>query len=318
MPGKKFHIPIIQEQITNEVPSCSNNNINNDDDDDHDANTNAKIKVAFKQEFIHHVKPIIQEMEHRKETDLLEARSATMCEMHKNKGKCYYFDMYTGEEVDPREYEERYLRWIEWRRGERLDGRRRSRKIDIDVNRESDDDDDDKVGNGNDVGQDDKELMLSSSSSPQSRLEEVKEEEEAFHYETSFEDQSVNMDDSMMSSVASSSSVDDSMSEVAVAPSKITASAAAAATTTTSTTSTIIGNNTTGAGAASKNDIIDNTSNSNCGSSSILGLPSLLPSNHGQESNDIRVLEARKKLWRAIDVALENYSKEVLAIQQGS
>ena len=109
--------------------------------------------------------------------------------MHKNKGRCCYFDIDTGEEVDSREYERRYLRWIERRRVERLDDNRRRRERDDEVDK---------------CGKNDEELVLSS---PQ--LEDA-EEEGSSDCESSFDmDQSVNMDESMMSSVASS--VDDSI-----------------------------------------------------------------------------------------------------------
>jgi len=290
MPGKEFHLPIIQTQTTTES-SCNNNNEDDDDADDNGerkrSSTMTKTKVTFKQEFILHLKPIVQEMEHRKETDMMESRSATQCEMHKNKGRCYYFDIDTGEEVDSREYERRYLRWIERRRVERLDDNRRRRERD------------DEVGKG---GKNDEELVLSS---PQ--LGDA-EEEGSSDCESSFDmDQSVNMDESMMSSVASS--VDDAttyttnIANIATA-SRVAASSAAAPNTTTMS-------RISGSIDPSGNDTNGNTSNSNSSGSSILGLPSLPP------SNDARVLDARNKLWRAIDVALENYSKEILAIQQG-
>lgn len=282
MPGTKFHIPITQTETAS-----------NDHEDDDDVNNNVerngsstKTKVTLRQELILHLKPIVQEMEHQRAIDITESRSATQCEMHKNKGRCYYVDVGTGEEVDPTEYERRYLRWIERRRVERLETIRRRK-------------DDDDFGK---VGQSDEELMLTS---PQ--LEE--KGKGGSDCESSFDmDQSVNMDDSMMSSA--SSSVNDSMSEVdrastyTASAAQIMAPATAAAATSTST-SRIDDNN-----DPSANDTNDNSCNTNS-RSSILGLPSLPP------SNDTRVLEARTKLWRAIDVALETYSKEILAIQQG-
>lgn len=287
MPGTKFHIPMTQTETASNAHDDDNANNNSYERKEIIANT--KTKVTLRQEFILHLKPIVQEMEHRRETDLMESRSATQCEMRKNKGRCYYVDVGTGEEVDPREYERRYLRWIEGRRVERLENNRRR----------SGDDDFGKSGKNGE------EFML-----PSPQLKEAEEEGNS-DCESSFDmDQSVNMDDSVMSSAASS--VNDSMSEVDTAnmntasAAQIIAPATAAAATSTSTTTSRIDASTD----SSTNDINDNSCNSNSGSS-ILGLPVFPP------SNDTRVLEARTKLWRAIDVALETYSKEILAIQQG-
>ena len=280
MPGKKFQLP---------TADLSSNSSNNNSDEDGPTNddkrkqksntttttttTNSK-EVTFQQEFILHLKPIVHEMEHQKQTDMMEARTATQCEMYKSRGRCYYVDVGTGDEVDPREYERRYLSWIGRRRLERLDCDSRRRRSDI----------------GNEVA--------AEAAAAAGGGEEVSSD-----CESSFDmDQSVNMDDSMMSSAASSS-VDDSMSEVD------TTNTAAAATAISSETSSRNSGNTHPSAAS---DIKGNTSDGNSGTSIRgLGLPSLPP------SNDARVLAARTKLWQAIDAALENYSKEILAIQQG-
>eukprot|EP00986_Skeletonema_menzelii_P000230 scaffold67_cov155-Skeletonema_menzelii.AAC.4 len=280
MPGTKFHLPIILH-TQRSAESCTTNTNNDNDTNNNDerkqksnTTTTTKSKAVFQPEFILHLKPIVQEMEHRKQTDTMESRTVTQCEMHKNRGRCYYVDVGTGEEVDPREYERRYLSWIGRRRVERLDRNRRRR---------SDDDDDD---------------LKDGKTSPQLAEAAALAEEGSFDCESSFDmDQSVNMDDSMMSSAASSA--DDSMSEDVVAKTatfaaRVIEPAAAAATS-----------------RSCASDTNDNTSTSNK-DTSIRGLGlQLLP-----PSNDTRVLAARTKLWRAIDVALENYSKEILAIQQ--
>lgn len=288
MPGTKFHLPIILHTQRSAEPCTTNTNNDNDTNNNGErkqksnTTTTTKSKAVFQPEFILHLKPIVQEMEHRKQTDTMESRTVTQCEMHKNRGRCYYVDGGTGEEVDPREYERRYLSWIGRRRVERLDRNRRRR---------SDDDDDDDLKDG----KNDEELVLSS---PQLAEAAALAEEGSFDCESSFDmDQSVNMDDSMMSSAAASA--DDSMSEDVVAKTatfaaRVIEPAAAAATS-----------------RSCASDTNDNTSTSNKGTSIRgLGLQLLPP------SNDTRVLAARTKLWRAIDVALENYSKEILAIQQ--
>ena len=287
MPGTKFHIPIAHTETA--VNDCDDDDANNTGERKGSSAT-TKTKVTLRQEFILHLKPIVQEMEHRKQTDMMESRSATRCEMHRNKGRCYYMDVGTGEEVDPREYERRYLRWIERRRVERLESNKRRRE----------DDDDDF---GKKCGQNDEELEL-----PSPQLEEIEVEGGS---DCNFDmDQSVDMDDSVLSSAASS--VNDSMSEVdgartnTVSAAQFIEPATTAAAATLTSTSSINDNNT----GPSANDTNDNSFNSNSGSS-ILGLPSLPP------SNDTRVIQARTELWRAIDVALETYSKEILAIQRG-
>ena len=289
MPGKKFQLPNIHSsQPTSDLSSNSSNNNSDEDGPTNDdkrkqksntttttTTTNSK-EVTFQQEFILHLKPIVHEMEHQKQTDMMESRTATQCEMYKSRGRCYYVDVGTGDEVDPREYERRYLSWIGRRRLERLDCDRRRRRSDICAD----------------------EVAAEATVAAGGGGEEVSSD-----CESSFDmDQSVNMDDSTMSSAASSS-VDDSMSEVD------TTNTAAAATAISSETSSRNSGNTHPSAAS---DIKGNTSDGNSGTSIRgLGLPSLPP------SNDARVLAARTKLWQAIDAALENYSKEILAIQQG-
>ena len=283
MPGKKFHIP------TKKV-------INDDDknDDEIEGDDNSKpdtTKLTMKQQMIHHLKPIVEEMEHRKQTDLMESRYATQCEMYKKKGRCHYFNVDTGVEVDPREYERRYLGWLDGKRDERLDCLRRRSMVDYSIQ-----DSVDESGNGRN---DDK---------PSPQLDGV-DEEEASQSEFSLDmDQSVSMDDSMMSLIDSPSD-DTEMDTKDETASSLEAVIASATDTTTFATMAMSNSR-----SVSSAEAVNNISGSNSDDASIRGLAQ--PPIRMSLSTDTRVLEARARLFRAIDIALANYSREMLGIQQ--
>lgn len=266
MPGKKLYFPFMGEDQQHQE-AAKEGRFNDDTDCDkkriNSTTTTTTTTMNYKQEFLLHVKPIVELMEQRKEIDSHEIKHATQCVVHKSKGKCYYFDSMTGEEVDSKEYARRYLTWIDRKRMNRL-------------------------------------LMMSGGVEEENQRDVEVDNVLVSHCESCLDmDQSVNMDDSTMSSYSSSvvtSPVVDVSFNSTAAMTKATAVVASAET-----------SNAALATAA--------TAATTCGNSSHVLSSGFLPSL--PISNDLCVLEARKKLWRAIDVALANYSNEILAIQQG-
>ena len=206
---------------------------------------------------------------------MADIQTATSCTVHRLKGgiNCY-MDSNTGEEVDCKEYQRRYLSWIERKRVDRL----------VLLNNDGD--------GGIDCNDDGlQEEGVNKSSTPLQQEDdnddgETEEENASCCCESSsFDmDQSVNMDDT-------------ATDDVVILPTAKGTAALDAAPTFTNTAAT----------KKLNNDLSGKSSSTAISS----GLPiSMSP------SNNARVLEARKKLWSAIDEALANYSKEVIAIEQ--
>ncbi|KAL7542420.1 LOW QUALITY PROTEIN: hypothetical protein ACHAXR_012063 [Thalassiosira sp. AJA248-18] len=73
-----------------------------------------------KEKFLLKVQPIVQEMENRKQTDVVETKLATQCEVKKNgKGGYCYYDVTSGEQIQAEEYKLRYNAMLDEKRQKR-------------------------------------------------------------------------------------------------------------------------------------------------------------------------------------------------------
>ena len=256
-----------------------------------------------RQDFLLKIQPIVQEMEYRKQQDIEETRVATQCEVKKNSsrggGYCYY-DVNSGKEVMPDEYKKRYAAMVR-------DKRKKRQCV--------------RVMNGNELeecsGED--ESTNQQLCSLKGRVEDKEvdphnmnkhnicddyksnEQQEGECDDSNMSmDESVNMDESMMSrddSVLTRGEEDgdekkhpsiDSTAAIKLLPLEVS-------------------------NCTSTDEVTSESSNAEENNS-----PDSHPLLGGMPtSNDPRVQAARQTLWRAIDTALANYSREILNIERG-
>jgi len=262
-------------------------------------------------EFLRRVRPVVREMERGKRRDAATARRATGCEARRDGGGGYrYYEVDGGGMVRSEEYGRRYVAMLDERRRkrragdsedystgdsnaeceERLRGRSEGRdpirncRVEESYGRDSAED------HSNDVAIDD-----------EGEEHHDSPEERGSDDSNMDMDESVCMDDSPMNMLMPSPA----------APSDETVGATAA--------NCLLGGcskdspDTIG---SSHGDIVNIPDEQHCGSnhdsqehSLLAGMP---------PTNDPRVVVARRTLWRAIDAALANYSREILATEEST
>ena len=72
-----------------------------------------------KHEFLLRVQPIVQEMEIKKKRDIQETKLATQCEVRKERGGFCYYDINSGQQVMPEEYQVLYSKMVDDQRKKR-------------------------------------------------------------------------------------------------------------------------------------------------------------------------------------------------------
>ena len=255
-----------------------------------------------RQDFLLKIQPIVQEMEYRKQQDVEETRVATQCEVKKNSsrggGYCYY-DVNSGKEVMPDEYKKRYAAMVR-------DKRKKRQCV--------------RVMNGNELeecsGED--ESTNQQLCSLKGRVEDKEvdphnmnkhnicddyksnEQQEGECDDSNMSmDESVNMDESMMSRDDSVLTRGEEDGDEKKHPSIDSTAAIKLPLEVSNCTST--------------DEVTSESSNAEENNS-----PDSHPLLGGMPtSNDPRVQAARQTLWRAIDTALANYSREILNIERG-
>jgi len=238
--------------------------------------------ATTKEEFLLRVQPIVQEMENRKQKDVADTKLATQCEVKKNgKGGYCYYDVNSGEQIQADEYKLRYAAMV--------DERHQKRKTTCRVEECSEQGSIDPPNNLDNAEA--KKIRFDHDSIEQEKLNDSKNDDSNMDM-----DESVNMDDSMMSlssdgktNASPSIELDDSL-------------ASEDSSSTSATTDLPIEIQSEGTNEPSQHH------RSNHDSHLLLaGMPT---------SNDPRVIAARRKLWRAVDAALANYSQEILAMEE--
>lgn len=265
--------------------------------------TNAVNRSAF----LCRIQPLVQAMEERKKSDIEEALCATRCEVRKEedgivsvskkKGSRYcYFDLDRKDKVPTEEYQRRYTAMIIESRRRRCMRVAQQHHYDNDRGECRYDDDDDDDGSNMDM------------------------------------DKSTNMDDSstmmLIPVVADNKAVDyaDNLKEEDISPRFIKNNMASSMKKLDTPASSSLINNATSTSLSNAGIVPLSLSTLNTNNETSLSLLHhhnnlLLSSNVAEttafESNiDPRILvAARQRLWHTIDVALTNYSREILATQ---
>ena len=285
--------------------------------------TNAINRSAF----LRNIQPIIHAMEARKKIDIEDAICATRCEVRKEedddvtsvakkKGSRYcYFDVDIKEKVSTEEYRQRYTAMIiESRRRRCMRVQQQER-----LQHHYDDDRDEKYWT--DTTDD------TPSKSIECRGDDDDDDDDGSNMDM---DESTNMDDSstmlLIPAVADNEVVDyaDDQKEEDISSrlitnmtSTVTKLDTPSSTSSINTTSTSLSN----AGIVPLSSSSTSTNNETLSSSLFhhrnnLPLPSNVADTTAVESNIDPVVVARQRLWHAIDVALANYSREILVIQE--
>jgi len=272
-----------------------------------------------KEEFLSRVQPIVREMERRKQKDAMDTRLATGCEARKDDGRgggYRYYEVDGGKMVRSKEYERRYVAM--------LDERRRKRRLEDWADRRSNDDSnaeceeklhdsseertsDDSIRNFNVeeyFGRDSAEEDHSHNHSNDDEEQKLRDSSE----EQGSDDSNMDMDESVC--------MDDSPTSMLL-PSPVASSDG---------TLGALASNCLLGGCCSKDlpdnigssdgDIVNSPDKQHCESnrdSQEHGLLAGMP-----PTNDPRVVAARKTLWHAIDTALANYSREILAMEEST
>jgi len=238
-----------------------------------------------KHEFLLRVQPIVQEMEIKKKRDILETKLATQCEVRKERGGFCYYDINSGQQVMPEEYQVKYSKMV--------DEQRKKRRLV--VNEEE----------GNDVGGiSEEKIELANVNQIEINHNHNKQEEN--HNNNNFKDNEqgpTNVDDSNMEIDESmedsmNMSHDDSIMSRGKEDDDKQCPKKAAKSSPLDNVSTE--EKVQGTTDGSQSQPASNTSN---------------PLSRMPPSDDPRVIAARKTLFTAIDTALANYSEEILAIE---